>query len=331
MVHIDVSAYIMWLTIDWGVTMKMKKKILILLGVILLVIVAIYFLNDRSSSSSRPIESTGTDSGYAQSENQLLEEIIIKDLDDYILYSDVIVTGKVVETSEWYVTYETFYETIVEVDQQFKGQSDEEIYVYHSGDSFETGQEWLLFLNKLDLRLHPRPRHRLVNVVSRGLIEEGMVNNGFRDLTTPISLDELSVKINQSEFIDQPHPFNPQSLKEDEMRALADNPPLDELIAHSDFVYYVKTKSIEVANPDVVYANVDILAKVDLIEGNSNQLANEEANFALPQSIEPDTEYLIFYQNIFDYYDLTTRNGSIISEHDPLWEQALSQLEIEAN
>src|SRR5699024_7013387 len=140
-----------------------------------------------------------------------------------------------------------------------------------------------------------------------------------------------SVKINQSEFIDQPHPFNPQSLKEDEMRALADNPPLDELIAHSDFVYYVKTKSIEVANPDVVYANVDILAKVDLIEGNSNQLANEEANFALPQSIEPDTEYLIFYQYIFDYYDLTTRNGSIISEHDPLWEQALSQLEIEAN
>lgn len=309
--------------------MKIKKELFILLGVILFTVITIYFLNHRSSSSSGAIEPVGVDSGGEQGEAQLREGAIVKkDLDDYILYSDVIVTGRVVETSLW---RETTFKTIIEVDQQFKGQSEEQIDVYHGEDSFEPGQEWFLILEKTDSRLHPRPRHRLVNVVSRGLIEEGMVNNGFRDLTTPISLDELSVKINQSEFIAQPHPFNPQSLKEDEMRALADNPPLDELIAHSDFVYYVKTKSIEVANPDVVYANVDILAKVDLIEGNSNQLANEEANFALPQSIEPDTEYLIFYQNIFDYYDLTTRNGSIISEHDPLWEQALSQLEIEAN
>lgn len=311
--------------------MNIKKELFILLGVTLFAVVAVYFVNNRSSSSG-VIEPVSVDSGGEQSDGQLIEGAIVKkDLDDYILYSDVIVTGRVIETSEWFVTHETRYETIIEVDQQFKGQSEEQIYLYHTGDSFEPGQEWFLILDKTDLRLHPRPRYSLVNVVSRGLIEEGVVNNGFRDLTNPISLDELIVKINQSEFIDQPNPFNHYLLTEDEMTALADNPSLDDLIAHSDVVYHVKTKSIEVAYPDVVYANVDILAHVDLNEGNSNQLANEEANFALPQSTEPDTEYLIFYQKIYDYYDLTTRNGSIISEHDSLWEQALTKLEIEAN
>lgn len=310
--------------------MKNKKGLISLIVIVLLVATAIiYFLNKDSEGtiSDQETQKDSSENDMDQGSQRLLSTEI-KDLDDYILYSDVIITGKVVETELW---HETTYETIVEVDQQFKGQSDEQIYLYHQGDSFELGQEWILFLHKLDTRLRPGPQHTLINVVSRGLIEEEMVNNGFRDLTTPISLDTLIAKINESEFIDQPNPFNLYSLAEEEMTVLADNPSLDELIAHSDLAYHVKTNSVSVANPYVVYANVDILTQFDLIENSVNQANHKEENLALPHSTEPDTEYIIFYQKIHDSYLLTTRNGSIIREGDEMWDEALDKLDLDVN
>lgn len=307
--------------------MKIKKKLFILLGVILFAVITIYILDDRSSSSSGAIEPVGIDSEIEQSSSQVLEGIEIKELDDYILYSDVIVTGRVVETSLW--QYDVF-ETVVEVDQQLKGQSNQRIYLYHNADSFVLDQEWLFFLNKSVSRLYPGAIHSLVNILSRGLIDGEMINHGFSDIITPISLDELIVKINESEFVNQPNPLNPHSLKENQIKTLADNPSLDELIEHSDFVVHVYTGSVSGENPYFVYVEVDVLTLIDLTKNNPHQFAKAQ-NLALPKATESDTEYLIFYQNIYDSYDLTTRNGSIISEHDQLWEQALSDLEIEAN
>src|SRR5690625_5295520 len=158
-----------------------------------------------------------------------------------------------------------------------------------------------------------------------------MLSNGFRDLTTPISLDTLIAKINESEFIDQPTLFNLDSVAEEEMTVLADNPSLDEFIPHSHLAYLVKTNSLSVANPYVVYAKVDILTQFNLIEDNVNQPDHKEENLALPHSTEPDTEYIIFYQKIHDSYLLTTRNGSIIREGDEMWDEALDKLDLDVN
>jgi len=223
------------------------KKIFIGLGGISLVAIIVILVmdvadmtggNEQEEPSAVESSESTTDHSQTSGSAQLLVEF--KTIDDYVLYSDVIITGRVVNVSSM---GNGFDEAVVEVKDQLRGHSDTHINVYPFSGDLREEQHYLMFLEKSENNLYPAPKHALIGDRNVFIINDSKVSHKNSHIENNMDLSKFKEAIVQSEFIDAPHPIRERSA-EKRIKNAVENPTIDVLMELSDFVVYLRVDDI---------------------------------------------------------------------------------------
>lgn len=303
------------------------KKTIIVLATVGLIAFFIMETTDKTggdeSTVPREMESAEnvTDSSHSPDAAQFIMEF--ETIDDYVLHSDVIVTGRVVDVS--YMD-NGFDEAVVEVKDQLRGHSDTHINLYTVNGVLSEGQERLMFLSRNVSNLYPAPLHALVGEGHFFITEDNKVTHNNPQLENDLPLPELMKEIAQSEFIDAPHPLRERP-SENRTNSTVKNPTIDYLMAQSDFVVYLQVDNISENHKYFNVLDANILNQINLTDDVTFEF-EKKTILELPAYVKEGENYLVFYQLVEGHYDMTTREGSVISEQEVAFGEAAKELNI---
>lgn len=309
--------------------MMHKKRFIILasISLIALMVILVPYVVDITGiidqEESSEVESSESVTDHSHGSGHAQTSVEFKTIDDYVLYSNVIITGHVVDISSYNSGTD---EVVVEVVDQLKGNSDTYINVYTFSGDLREGQHYLMFLEKTDNKLFPAPIHALVGEPNLFIIEDNKVLHSNPNIESNLDLSKLKEAIVQSEFIDAPHPLREPTL-EKRINIAVENPSIDVLMEQSDFVVYLRVDDIIEEHRYFNALEANILNQVNLNDDVTFKL-EKDTYLYLPGDVKEGEKYLVFYQLGEGAFDLTSREGSVISEKDAAFDEVAKQLNI---
>lgn len=306
------------------------KKIFIGLASISLVAIIVILVMDvadmtggNEQEEPSAVESSESTTDHSQTSGSAQSSVDYRTIDDYVLYSDVIITGRVVDITS---INDGTDEAVVEVKDQLRGHSDTHINVYTFSGYLREGQDYLMFLTKTEDNLYPAPIHALIGEHNLFFIEDGKVSHNNPNIESNLDLTKIKDEIVQSEFIDAPHPLREQTA-EKRMKIAVENPTIDVLLEQSDFVVYLRVDNIIEEHRYFNAVEAYILNQVNLNDDVTLEL-EKDTHLYLPRDVKEGEKYLVFYRLGEGAFDLTSREGSVISEKDAAFDVAVEQLNI---
>ncbi|MHA7963355.1 hypothetical protein ACX93W_04345 [Paenibacillus sp. CAU 1782] len=249
--------------------------------------------------------------------NSALIDPSIRTMDDIVALSDYIIVGELASSSEF---SKTTIEYSVKVKEQLKGRDhleEHSISVFSAEPLAEEGTQYLLFLEQRNSEYFEGPTY--ASLIHPNPLEGGRFAVGpFSGKTSGQIRDEINKSSTLSTF---DGPAN---------TVLEQAQDLSQLIDASDYVLRLKPTSVIEENKAIKLAASELIKQYK----GDERIASKEA-FFLPQYIELEEEYLVFYRLQDDsdasenpVLTLTARHGSVIAKSDAEhWGAAISALE----
>jgi hypothetical protein len=249
--------------------------------------------------------------------NSALIDPSIRTMDDIVALSDYIIVGEMTNSSSF---SKTTIEYSVKVVKQLKGRDSLEentISVFSAEPLAKEGLQYLLFLEQQNSEFFEGPTYTSL-IHPNPLEDETFTAGPFIGKSSK----QISNEINKSSKL------STYEGSADPVLDRAQN--LSHLIDASDYIVHLKPTFVIEENKAIKLAASQLIKQYK----GDKRLESKET-FFLPQFIEVEEEYLVFYrlQDAADSTDnpsltLTARHGSVIAKSDTdCWETALSELE----
>jgi len=256
----------------------------------------------------------GSNSDYNFSASLSAAGQSFQSLDELIEHADHIVYGTLIKSEP----FDSYLKYTVKVNQQLKGKTHRnEIAVFSAEDFNEEHKQFLLFLSSYDDEF--REEIYYTSSITPTAIENEIALNG------PFAKKELKKLIKDIEKSSKIKVFKAKT-KDAVIDKAKD---IYDLIDKSEYIVHIKPLEVRVESPIVKSVTYDVITKY---KGDDNIL--KRSGLTLPNYIELDEEYMVFYQTIESLdtdvptLTLATRKGSVIAKSDTIaWEEAVSVLE----
>ena len=229
-------------------------------------------------------------------------------IEDFVKYSHNILLGTVISASMF---EEGVNEFVVDIEKEFKGNTESKhIHVTEAIDQLKVGDQYLLFLDKIEGGLYPTANYTSIEKTAILKVQDDLLVHHSPFLPSEMTLQKTIDEIKQSPNV------NFLNVKNYDQVHVKDTATLEELTEDADIIAQI----IPIHFVDVnKYMKV---AEVKVIDQLKGQLFSDTLLY-LPSSVKLNQEYIVYLQEKGNITIVASKNGSLINKSNTeKWDKA---------